>query len=189
MEESHADIQKKIQDIDKKILNDPMDFNRNQIFIEGRYKSEYHKTVISYLLQNKGMTILDVGCFHAQIGLEILSLDPSSKYIGIELSKSTFETARKRLESCPWCEGRYEIIFGEVSKVLSTQRIQADIVLLTWSPMIDMENFNINCLTKVDGWQKWILEYIPRNRAIDSESKHCGGSDGSSDGSMALMSS
>ena len=166
MQEDHAKIQKQIHDFDKNSLNDSSDFSRNQHFVEGRYKVEYHKKIISYLQENKGMTILDVGCFYAQIGLEILGLDPSARYIGIEKSDKTIKIARKRLESCSWCEGRYELIFGDVFTVFSAQSIRADIVLLTWSPMIDMKSFNINCLPKVDGWQKWILEYIPMNRAI-----------------------
>ena len=166
MKEAHAKIQNKINDIDKNTLTDSSDYIRNQHFIEGRYKSEYHKSIIKYLLQKKGMTILDVGCYCAQIGLEILGLDPNAKYIGIERSEPAFNIARKRMESCTWCEGRFEIIHGDVFAVCTTQNIKADIVLLTWTPMVEVMNFHEICLPNIDGWQHWVLEYIPTSRSI-----------------------
>ncbi len=154
-------IQEQIDRNDEELFaGEPADLATLRSFAYGRYRTFTHRAIMRQILRNPDLDpVLDVGCKNAQIGLELLGLDSRRSYVGIELSEDESDIADRRLQAASWCQGRYEVLRGDVFEVLKEAEMPAGILLTTWAPMIELRRFIEECLPQVQGWHMWLLEF------------------------------
>ena len=163
----HRSIQQRIAEIDSRVFStEPSVLADLNMFSAGRYAGPHHRAIIRCLMGLTGVRVIDAGCKNAQVGLELLALTQVAQYIGIENDPAEAAIGLRRLEACGWCRRRYYIIVGNVFEVCAQREIDAEVVLLTWSPMIEAGRFAQECLAKFRTWRQWLVEYTPRAYAI-----------------------